>query len=187
MLCDWGMAENEFSPLLEAVVLCSGSTLELLLSSVMFTDLIGSDVFGTEVLLVPVRNDCLRFEILPRRVFDCLGAVLICGSQGVVVTDSAGSDSTESWSKVPSGSLSSCTSIGGSVIWAENAVKYDFVGSQHSASGFRLELFGLPCVRKLLRFRLLRSIIGYMRGISIGVIICLIDFIDREGRVAKVS
>ena len=66
MLCDWGMAENAFSQLLEAVVLCSGSILELLLSSVMFTDLLGSDVFGTEVLLVPVSNDCLRFEILSR-------------------------------------------------------------------------------------------------------------------------
>ena len=78
--CDWGMAENEFSPLLEAVVLCSGSILELLLSSVMFTDLLGSDVFGTEVLLVPVLNDCLRFENLSRRVLcDCLGAVLMCG------------------------------------------------------------------------------------------------------------
>ena len=123
LLCDWGMAENEFSPLLEAVVLCSGSILELLLSSVMFTDLLGSDVFDTEVLLVPVLNDCLRFEILPRRVFGCLGAVLIWGIRGVIVTDSVGSDSTESWSKVPSGSMSSCKSIGGSVIWAENAVK----------------------------------------------------------------
>ena len=150
MLCDWGMAENEFSPLLEAVVLCSGSILEVLLSSVTFTDLLGSDVFINEVLLIPVLNDCLRFDILSRRVFDCLGGVLICGSRGVVVTDSSGSYSTESWSKVPSGSLSSYKSIGGSVIWAENAVKYDFVGSQHSASGFRLELFGLPCVRKLL-------------------------------------
>ena len=65
-----------FSPLLEAVVLCSGSIMELLLSSVTFTDLLGSDMFGPEVLLVPVLNDCLRFEILPRRVFGCLGAVL---------------------------------------------------------------------------------------------------------------
>ena len=103
------------------------------------------------------------------------------------MTDSADSDSTESWSKVPSGSLSSFKSIGGSFIWAENAVKYDFVGSQYSASGFRLKLFGLLCVRKLLRFRLLRSIIGYMSGISIGVIICLVDSIDPEVRVAKVS
>ena len=123
MLCDWGMAENEFSPLLEAVVLCSGSILELLLSSVMFTDLLGSDVFDTEVLLVPVLNDCLRFEILSRRVFGCLGAVLIWGIRGVFVTDSAGSDSTESWSKVPSGSMSCCKLIGGSVIWTVNAVK----------------------------------------------------------------
>ena len=153
----------------------------------MCTDLLGSDVFGTEVLLVPVLNDCLRFEILSRRVFGCLGAVLIWGIRGVVVTDSAGSDSTESWSKVPSGSMSSCKSIGGSVIWAENAVTYDFVGSQHSASGFRLELFGLLRVQKLLRFRLLRSIIGYMRGIAIVDIIFLVDSIDREGCVAKVS
>ena len=102
--------------------------------------ILGSDVFDTEVLLVPVLNDSLRFEILSRRVFGCLGDVLIWGIRGVVVTDSAGSDSTESWSKVPSGSLSSCKSIGGSVIWADNAVNYDFVGSQHSASRFRLVL-----------------------------------------------
>ena len=45
LLCAWGMAENECSSLVEAVVLCSRSILELLLSSVMFTDLLGSDVF----------------------------------------------------------------------------------------------------------------------------------------------
>ena len=61
------------------------------------------------------------------------------------------------------------------------------MGSQHPASGFRLELFGLLRVRKFLRFRLLRSITGYMLGISIGDIICLVDSIDREGRFAKVS
>ena len=103
------------------------------------------------------------------------------------MTDSACPDSIEFWSKFPSGSLSSCNSIGGSDSWAENAVKYDFVGSQHSASGFRLELFGLLRVRKLLRFRLLRSIIGYMSGILIGDIICLVNSIDHEGRFAKVS
>ena len=104
--------------------LCSvlGQFLELLLSSVMFTDLLGSDVFCIEVLLVPVLNDCLRFENLSKRVFDCLGTVLAWGILGVVVTDPAGSDSTEFWSKVPSGSLSSCNSIGGSDSWAENAV-----------------------------------------------------------------
>ena len=188
LLCDWGIAENEVSPLLEAVVLCSRSILELLLSSVMFTDLIVSDVFCSEVLLFPELNDCLT---LSKRVFDCLGTVFAWGIRGVDVTDSACSDSTELCSKVPSkvpsGSLSSGKSIGGSDSWAENAVQYDFVGSQHSASGFRLELFGLLRVRKLLRFRLLRSITGYMRGISIGNIICLVDSIDREGRFAKVS
>ena len=69
LLFDWDMAENELSPLLEAVVLYSGSSLELLLSSVMFTDLLGSDVLGTEGLLGPVLNDCLRFANLPMRVF----------------------------------------------------------------------------------------------------------------------
>jgi hypothetical protein len=69
LLFDWGMAENKSSPLFEAVVLCSGSSLELLLSSVMFTDLLGSDVLGTEGLLVPVLKDCLKFVILPMRVF----------------------------------------------------------------------------------------------------------------------
>ena len=109
MLFDWGMAENEFSPLFEAVVICSGSSLELLLSSVMFTDLLGSDVLGTEGLLVPVPKDCLKFVILPMMVFGG-------------VTDSADSDVTESSSKVPSGSRF-CKLSGGSVIWVVNAVK----------------------------------------------------------------
>ena len=56
LLCDCGMAENEFSPLLEAVVLCSGSILELLLSSVMCTDLLGYDVFNTGTRRTSVPN-----------------------------------------------------------------------------------------------------------------------------------
>jgi hypothetical protein len=126
LLFDLGMAENKSSPLFEAVVLCSGSSLELLLSSVMFTDLLGSDVLGTEGLLVPVPKagsdvlgtegllvpvpkDCLKFVILPMMVFGG-------------VTDSADSDVTESSSKVPSGSRF-CKLSGGSVIWTVNAVK----------------------------------------------------------------
>ena len=89
-LCDWGIAENEVSPLLEAVVLCSGSILELLLSSVMFTDLLGSDVFCSEVLLVPVLNDCLT---LSKMVCDSLGTVFAWGIRGVDVIDSAWSGS----------------------------------------------------------------------------------------------
>ena len=61
------------------------------------------------------------------------------------------------------------------------------MGLQHCASGFRLELFGLSCVRKLLRFRLLRSKVGYMFGVAIGETMLLVDSIDREGLILKVS
>ena len=61
------------------------------------------------------------------------------------------------------------------------------MGSQHSVNGFRLELFGLPCVRKLLFLLLLRSNVGYMLGVAIGNPMLLVDLIDRDGLILKVS
>ena len=50
-----------------------------------------------------------------------------------------------------------------------------------------IEAMGLSCLRKLLMFRIFGSKIGYMIGVAIGKAMCLVDFIDREGRVLKVS
>ena len=61
------------------------------------------------------------------------------------------------------------------------------MGSGSSTNGFRLELLDLSCVRKLLWFRVVGSTTGYMRGKAIGDGTCLVDSIDREGCVAKVS
>ena len=93
----------------------------------MFTDLLGSDVLGTEGLLGPVPKDGLlgpvpKGGLLGPVPKDCLKFVILPMMVSAGVTDSADSDVTDSSSNVPSGSRL-CKLSGGSVIWVINAVK----------------------------------------------------------------